>query len=288
MSLIYLIPQSHCVVIERFGKFSRVQNTGLNFRIPIIEKRKNVSDLGWGITANKNGIFIELSEQWTNTKSRECFTKDNAKISVDAVFYWRITDPKKALYEVDVLTNSLLDLVLGALRAEIGANDLDAVLSQRSKLNESVASQLIESGLKWGVQFTRVEIQELKTDDKTSEAMLQQLEAERTRRAMVSTAEGQAAAEVKVAEAQKNAAILRAEGQAKALQLITEAETRYLESLKDSVGQNASTLLLAQKYIDGFDKISKNPSDKVFLPNSFKGLLGFQLEGPASGVPMEK
>lgn len=278
MSLIYLIPQSHCVIIERFGKYARTQNAGLNFRIPIIEKRKDVNKLGWGIIANKEEIFIELSEQQTNTSPRECFTKDNARISIDAVYYWRIVDPRKALYEVDTLPNSLLELVLGALRAEIGSNELDSVLSERTRINESVSAQLIDAGLKWGIQFTRVEIQELKTDDKTSEAMLQQLEAERTRRAMISKAEGQAVAEVKVAEAQKNAEILRAEGHAKALQIITDAENKYLESLREIVGEQASDFLLAQKYMDGFEKISKNPADKVFLPNSFQGILGLNLE----------
>ncbi|MBC8243659.1 MAG: SPFH/Band 7/PHB domain protein [Verrucomicrobia bacterium] len=225
---------------------------------------------------------MELTEQQTNTRPRECFTKDNAMIEVNAVYYWRITDPKKALYEVDILPKALLELVLGALRAVVGANELDAVLSQRTQINEAVVSQLIDAGLKWGVRFIRVEIEELKTDDKTSKAMLQQLEAERSRRATVSKAEGEAIAEVKVAEAQRNAAILKAEGQAKALELITEAETQYLKSLSNLVGNQAADFLLAQKYLEGFDKISQNPADKVFLPNSFQGLFSLSVDSPAS------
>ena len=144
MSLIYTVPQSHCVIIERFGKFARIQNTGVNFRIPILEKIKNVFDAEWGSTANKNGIFIELTEQQTNTGSRECYTKDNAKVQIDAVYYWRITDPRKALYEVDVLPKSLLELVLGSLRAIVGGNELDAVLSHREQINDAVSSQIME------------------------------------------------------------------------------------------------------------------------------------------------
>ncbi|MDA7653240.1 SPFH/Band 7/PHB domain protein [bacterium] len=279
MSLIYTVPQSHCVIIERFGKFARVQSTGINFRIPILEKRKDVFEAEWGTTANKNGVFIELTEQQTDTTPKECYTKDNAKVKVNAVYYWRITDPRKALYEVDILPKSLLDLVIGSLRSIIGANELDAVLSQREQINDSVSSQIMDAGVKWGVQFTRVEIQELTTDDKTADAMRQQMEGERLKRATIATAEGQAAAEVKIAEADKAAAILRAEGQAKALELITQAETKYVESLT-TAGAEATNLLLAQKYLDGFDIITKNTADKVFLPNSFQALLSLSVDKP--------
>jgi len=282
MSLIYTVPQSHCVVIERLGKFARIQSAGINFRIPILEKRKNVFDAEWGTTANKNGVFIELTEQQTDTGPRECYTKDNAKVQVNAVYYWRITDPRKALYEVDILPKALLELVLGSLRSIVGTNELDAVLSQREQINDTVSSQIMDAGVKWGVQFTRVEIQELKTDDKTADAMRQQLEGERTRRATIAIAEGDAAAEVKIAEANKTAAILRAEGQAKALELITQAETKYVESLT-TAGADATNLLLAQKYLDGFDTITKSPNtaDKVFLPNSFQALLSLSVDKPA-------
>ena len=140
----------------------------------------------------------------------------------------------------------------------------------------------MDAGVKWGVQFTRVEIQELKTDEKTADAMRRQLEGERIRRATIAQAEGDAAAEVKIAEANKAAAILRAEGQAKALELITQAETKYVESLT-TAGAEATNLLLAQKYLDGFDTITKNTTgaDKVFLPNSFQALLSLSVDKPA-------
>ena len=103
--------------------------------------------------------------------------------------------------------------------------------------------------------------------------MRQQMDAERKRRALVAEAEGSAQAEIKVAEAQKEAAILRAEGQAKALQVTAEAEANYLEKLGAKISADqAAAVLIAQKYLLGFESISKNPSDKVFLPNSFQGL----------------
>jgi regulator of protease activity HflC (stomatin/prohibitin superfamily) len=151
--------------------------------------------------------------------------------------------------------------------------NLDELLAERQSLNERIASELSETARKWGIQFTRVEIQEIQTSDDTAKAMRQQMDAERKRRAVIAEAEGSAAAEVRVAEAQKEAAILRAEGQARSLEITAEAESKYLEKLNERMSaDNAAAVLIAQKYLSGFDVISKNPSDKVFLPNSFQGL----------------
>ena len=281
MQIIYTIPQSHCVVIERFGKFARIQNSGINFMIPYLEKEKRVDSQGsnWGSDANKKGYLIELTEQQTDTAARECHTKDNAKVTAKASIYWRITDPVRAIYEVDNLPINVSDVTLNALRANIGSLELDEVLSTRQQLNERISAQLSDSGKKWGVIFTRVEIQELKTDQKTSDAMLQQLDAERRRRAIVAEAEGKAQAEVMIAEAQKHSAILKAEGQAKALELTRDAEHAYLEYMKSVVGESrALDLLLAQKYLSGFEVITKNPADKVFLPNSFSSMLNLSVD----------
>jgi|688.fasta_scaffold301004_1 regulator of protease activity HflC (stomatin/prohibitin superfamily) len=282
MQIIYIVPQSHCVVLERFGKYARLQNAGINIRIPFLEKIKRVDSVGsnWSDYANKNGYLIELTEQLTDTPSRECHTRDNAKVTVNASIYWRIIDPVKAIYNSDNLPANVADVALNALRANIGSLELDAILSARQDLNDRISAQLSESGKKWGVIFTRVEIQELKVDQKTSDAMLQQLDSERKKRAMVAEAEGKAQAEVMIAEANKNAAVLRAEGQAKALELTRNAEYEYLQYMKAVIGDNkALELLLAQKYIIGFETITKNPADKVFLPNSISSMISMNIDG---------
>ena len=288
MQLIYIVPQSHCVVIERFGKFSRIQRAGVRFRIPLLEKVRLLDT--WADTANKQGWIMELTEQQTDTPSRQCHTKDNVPITANASVYWRITDPRRALYEVDILPQAVADIALNALRSNIGALDLDTVLSERQELNQRIAAQLSETAKKWGVLFTRIEIQELRTAEDVSTAMLQQMDAERRRRAFVSEAEGKAQAQIKIAEAQKQAAILRAQGQAKALAMIAEAESNYIETLKKKcTSSEAAQLLMAQKYIDGFDAISKNPADKVFIPNSFTGLFSFPANhsGPSGAGPAQ-
>ncbi len=277
MPLIYTVPQSHCVILERLGKFSRIQQQGMRFRIPILEQPRRIDT--WGGAANKNGFLIELTEQQTDTPPRGCHTKDNVPVTANASVYWRIIDPRRALYEVDILPHSVSDIALNALRSNIGALDLDAVLSERAQLNEGIAAQLSETAKKWGIIFTRVEIQELTTDQSVAASMVKQMDAERSRRAVVTQAEGQAEAAVTVARAEKDATILRAEGEAIATAKIAEAESFYLKQLKEQVGEaEAARIVIAQKYLSGFEAISKNASDKVFLPNSFQGLFSVGTE----------
>jgi len=271
--MISTVPQNHCRIIERFGKPSKVQHSGIRFKLPFIDKIKNVeTDCGWTET-HKQGTFIELAEQTTDTSRRECYTKDNAKLQVDCVIAWKITNPMAAVYEVDQLHKSLIEACLSTMRSEIGAMDLDDALSTRTTLNEKISARLNQTAKKWGINVFRVDVQELKTDDKTSDAMLQQMEAERKSRAIVSEAEGKAKAEKIIAEAEMNATVLRAQGEAQALQLIAEAEYNYLEYIKAQVGEEqASSILIANKFISGFETITKNPSDKVFLPNNFNSI----------------
>ncbi len=279
--MISTVPQGHCRIVERFGRPARIQRAGININIPFIDTFKDVST-SWGVESNGsgdasigNGTFIELTEQIHNTKPRECITKDNAKVETDAVISWRIVDPIKAVYEVDNLHSSLEQACLNILRSEIGASDLDEVLQNRQRLNEVAVSKLSATVGKWGVQLLRVEIQELKADNDTTKAMLQQLDAERKSRALALEAEGEAKAKISIAKADRDAKILIAEGQAQALKIVAESEKVYLDALAETVGaEKANGILLAQKAIEGYSVISKNPADKVFVPNNANALIG--------------
>lgn len=275
MKLIYSVPQNHAVIIERFGKFSRIQTAGINFKIPFIEsiRRLDIDGSNWGRFANKESYKIELSEQTLDTKSKKYITKDNANVKADAVVTFRIVDARKAVYEVDDLPTAVVHGALNALRTIIGGLVLDDAISKRQQINDLIASQLSELGAKWGVQFMRVEVQELITDNETSEAMLQQLKAERGQRAAISTAKGRAEAEVTIARAEAEAAIIRAEGQAAALEIMAKADALYANSLIEVMGEKGGDVVMAQKYMSGFEVISRNPAEKVYLPNSFKGIL---------------
>lgn len=271
MSLIYTVPQGHVVLIKRFGRHSKIQTEGLRFKIPIVETIKTV--LEWGGSANKEGYLIELSEQQTDTPSRQCQTLDNVTIDANASIYWRITDPVKAVYDIDILPKSISDIALNALRSNIGKLKLDQVLSERQNLNEKISSQLAETAAKWGILFTRIEIQEINYSSETAEAMMQEMTAERKKRALMAEAIGEASAEVTKAEATAKATLINAKAQADAIKMLAEAESGYLAKLKENTSpEMAANIIMSQKYIDGMKAISTNPADKVFLPNSFQGL----------------
>lgn len=271
MALIYTIPQNHVVLIKRLGKHSRVQRNGLRFKLPFIESIKKVYD--WEGVANKNDFFIELSEQQTDTPPRQCQTLDNVTIDANASIYWRITDPVKAVYDIDILPKSIADIALNVLRANIGKIKLDQVLSERQNLNTKIAAQLAETASKWGITFTRVEIQEINYSSETAEAMMQEMTAERKKRALIAEADGEAAAEVTKANAEAKATLIRAEAQANAIKMIADAESVYISKLKENTSPEiAGQIIMSQKYIDGMKTISNNAGDKVFLPNSFQGM----------------
>lgn len=171
------------------------------------------------------------------------------------------------------MPKSISDIALNALRSNIGKIKLDQLLSERQNLNHKIAAQLVETASKWGVTFTRVEIQEINYSSETAEAMMQEMTAERKKRALIAEAEGEASAEVTKATAEANATLIRAQAQAQAMKLIAEAESTYISKLKENITPEiAGQILMSQKYIDGMRIISNNAADKVFLPNSFQGM----------------
>ncbi len=270
MAIIYTVPQNHVVLIKRFGKHSRIQNDGLRFKIPFIESIKYVRN--WNKIASKRGFFIELSEQQTDTPPRQCQTLDNVTIDANASIYWRIVDPVKAVYDIDILPKSIADVALNALRANIGKLKLDQLLSERQSLNQKIAAQLIEVASKWGVAFTRVEIQEINYSSETAEAMMQEMTAERKKRALIAEAEGMAKAEITKAQADADASMIRANAQVNVIKLMADAESSYISKLTENTSVDAANqIILSQKYIEGMKIITNNPGNKVFLPTGFKG-----------------
>lgn len=288
--MLFTVPQNHAVLIKRFGKYSRTCRSGIRLRIPFFEKIHMVND--WTDVANKNGYEIELNEQQLDTGKRSVVTKDNVQVQADAVIYWRIIDPVKAAFDVDVLPKSLKETALTALRSEIGKIPLDSLFESRQRLSDPITASISEATNRWGVQIDRVEVQELELTDDTAKMMRQEAEAERHRRAQSSHARAEAETIEKVAvakasarrleaKAEREAAILEADGKAKATKLAAEAETEYLDNLSRAVGKEAAArLLLAEKTIQGYVQMSDGKSSKVFIPNSFKGMM---LEGEVDG-----
>lgn len=266
-----IVPQAHCVIVERFGRPVRVAHSGIRFFIPLIERLKDVSPM-WGTgteSTNKKGVYIELSEQFHDTGPRDCFTKDNVKLNVNCAYRWRIIDPIKAVYEVDELHKSIKEAVLGEVRAYVGQNDLNTVLSTRAQISEHVVTVVSETVRRWGINLTGLEVQELKADDATQDAMRQQLEASRRSEAIKLEAQGKAFAMVQEAEAAKKSAILRAEAVSEAMRLVAVGEQEYLKAIVSAVGSDAAAkILIAQKTLDAYKQITENPASKVFMPLS--------------------
>lgn len=265
---IFSVPQGHCAIIEMFGKPTSVRNSGLQFHIPILQSLKKVSSK-WGDRTNTNGVYIKLSEQVLDTQPRSCITKDNAMMTVDCVIRWRISDPIKAVYDIDNVHLSLIELVLNEMRSLIGGCKLDEILSSRSIISEKIVLAAAPTAARWGINVTAVEISELKTDDQTQEAMLKQMEAERISRAIALEAQGKSEATLRMAEADKQAAILKAEGISEALRLATEAEAAYVQRLAEIIGPDAAAkVLMNRQALEGYATITSNPADKVYLPNT--------------------
>jgi len=262
---IRIIPQGHCVVVERFGKPVRVVHAGLRFFIPILDHCKNVSTI-WEQT-HKQGTLIELTEQIFDTRPREYFTKDNVRLEVNCVYRWRIIDPIKAIYEVDHLHKSLQETVLNEIRSAVGARELNSVLSGRSEISEEIVAGVSETVRRWGVSLIGAEIQELKADNATMDAMRIQMEASRRSEAFKLESQGKAEAMKRMAEAEKEAAVLRAEGERTAMELIANGDMAYVKVLGETVGiEIAAKILLAQKSLQTYTVVSGNSANKVFMP----------------------
>lgn len=273
MQIVFSVPQGHVVVLTRFGKFARVLKPGLHSRIIFLEKVYSVENT-WGPIANKDGVYIELTEQNTDTKPQQCHSRDNVPVQVDASIYWRITDVAKALFEVDNLPRFLKDTCLNALRSEIGKLSLDEVLSSRKELSEKVSVGLLDVSRKWGVEISRVEIQELATTSETATAMQMQMAAERKKRAIVLEAEGVAEAEQKKADAVAYARQKEADADAYAIRVRAEAEAEYVKTLTESLGvEEVGRIMMLDKVLTAYRSISNDPSNKVFLPGNIQTLI---------------
>src|SRR5436305_7758896 len=272
---IKIVPQATVMLIERLGRFSRVADSGLNVIVPFLDKPRSVY---W--TNMRPGISsIDLREQFLDLPPQPVITRDNVTIHVDSVVYWQITDPIKAVYEMNDLMGGIIQLTITGMRAVMGDMDLDHTLSQRDQINSKLRVILDEATDKWGVKVTRVDVKNISPPEDVRITMEKQMTAERNRRALVLQAEGDRQAAITRAEGEKQAAVTRAEGEkqsailaaegaaearqrnaqgaAQAIALIAEAmhehgnpaeyliTTRYIESLRDMThGNNAKVIFM--------------------------------------------
>lgn len=304
---IRIVPQATVLIIERLGKFDRMAASGLNILVPFLDRPRSVSWSGIrpGLTQ------IDLREQFTDLLPQPVITRDNVTIMVDSVIYWQITDPIKAVYEINDLVGSIIQLTITAMRNVIGELDLDHALSSRDTINSRLRVTLDEATHKWGVKVTRVELKNINPPEDVRITMEKQMTAERNRRAVVLQADGEKQAAITRAEGEKQAAITRAEGekQAAILQAQGAAEARLTaaaaeaESIRHIAvgitgGQgNPAQYLIMMKYIESLREMAKSGNSKViFMPvetssvlssiGAFKEVFGDQ--HPVEPIPPQR
>lgn len=259
-SSIKFVPQNSAYVIERFGKFNKTMEAGLNFLLPFIDKVAYVRN---------------LKEQAVDVPSQSSITRDNISLVVDGVLYLKVLDAYKASYGVDNYTYAVTQLAQTTMRSEIGKIELDKTFEEREALNANIVSQINEASAPWGVQVLRYEIKDIEPPRTVLEAMERQMKAEREKRAVILESEGQRQSAINVAEGEKRAKvlsaeadkaeqILRAEGEAQAILAVAEARAKALEVVGDSAiqekGQKAIQLDLAEKAIEAKQAIAKESS----------------------------
>ncbi len=278
-----IVPQATVMLVERLGRFSRVAASGLNILVPFIDKPRAVF---W--TNTRGGVTsIDLREQYIDLPPQPVITRDNVTIHVDSVVYWQITDPVKAVYEMNDLVGGIIQLTITGMRAVMGDMDLDHTLSQRDQINGKLRLILDEATDKWGVKVTRVDVKNINPPEDVRITMEKQMTAERNRRALVLQAEGERQAAITRAEGEKQAAVTRSEGekQSNILQAegLAQARLRQAEAESQAIAQVASAMadhgnpaqyLITTRYIESLRDMTKSNNAKViFMPVETSSML---------------
>ncbi len=283
---IVIIPQSETKIIERLGKYYATLKPGVNIIIPFIDRPKTIVAMTAGRYHYTNDI--DLREQVYDFDKQNVITKDNVQTQINALLYFQIVDPFKAVYEINNLPNAIEKLTQTTLRNIIGELELDETLTSRDTINTKLRAVLDDATNKWGIKVNRVELQDITPPQSVLQAMEKQMQAERNKRATILTSEGMKAAailqsegektaRINQAEADKQTEILRAEGEAQARIRKAEAEAVAIDKITEAVGKstNPANYLLAQKYIGMLEEVASGDRTKtVFLPFEASNMLG--------------
>ena len=282
VKMIRIVPQATVMLVERLGRFDKVASSGLNILVPFLDKPRAVY---W--TNTRQGLTsIDLREQYIDLPPQPVITRDNVTIHVDSVVYWQITDPIKAVYEVNDLVGGIVQLTITGMRAVMGEMDLDHTLSSRDQINSKLRIILDEATDKWGVKVTRVDVKNINPPEDVRITMEKQMTAERNRRALVlqaegdrqaaiTRAEGEKQAAVTRAEGDKQSAILQAEGAAQARLRAAEAESEAITRVAQAITQgDPAQYLITTRYIESLrDMTRTNNSKVIFMPVETSAML---------------
>ena len=278
ISGIKVVPQARAYVVERFGAYHKTWQTGIHFRVPIIDKVAKI---------------VSLKEQVVDFDPQPVITKDNVTMQIDTVVFYQITDAKLYAYGVEKPIMAIENLTATTLRNIIGELELDHTLTSRDTINAKIRSILDEATDPWGIKINRVELKNIKPPAEIQDAMEKQMKAERQRREAILRAEGEKASSILVAEgkkasqileaeaekesailhaeAEKQAAILKAEAEAEAILRVNEAQAESIRLINQAKPQEA---YLTLKKLEALEKMGDGQATKIVIPSELQNVVG--------------
>lgn len=258
-----IVRQSEVYIIERLGKFSKVADAGLTIIVPFFDHVRSV---------------VSLKQQTMDVPPQGVITKDNVTITIDTVVFYQITDPAKAVYEIQSLKKGIEYLAITTIRDIIGKMDLDETFSSRDGINTQLRVVLDEATDKWGCKIDRVEIKDITPPADIRDAMEKEMNAERNKRALILEAEAQRQSSITIAEGKKQAAILEAEadkearirraaGEAQAIKEVADAKAKEIQMVYDAMKKaDPNDKLVQLKSLEALEEVAKGEANKVFIP----------------------
>ena len=260
---IKIVRQSEVYIIERLGRFHKVAEAGLTVIVPFIDKVRSV---------------VSLKQQTMDIPPQGVITADNVTITIDTVVFYKITDPAKAVYEIQSLKKGIEYLAITTIRDIVGKMELDETFSSRDLINDKLRVILDEATDAWGCKIDRVEIKDITPPADIRDAMEKQMNAERNKRALVLQAEGERQSAITLAEGRKQAAILdaeadresrikRAAGEAEAIKEVANAKAKEIQMVYDAIKQADPDEKLVQiKSLEALKEVAKGDANKIFIP----------------------
>ncbi len=262
-SSIKIVKQAEVYIIERLGKFYKVADAGLTIIIPFFDHVRSV---------------VSLKQQTMDVPPQGVITKDNVTITIDTVVFYQITDPAKAVYEIQNLKKGIEYLAITTIRDIIGKMDLDETFSSRDGINTQLRVVLDEATDRWGCKVDRVEIKDITPPADIRDAMEKEMNAERNKRALILESEAQRQSAITIAEGKKQAAILeadadreaqirRAAGEAQAIKEVAEAKAQEIHMVYEAIKQSSPDEKLVQlKSLEALKEVANGEANKIFIP----------------------
>ena len=267
---IKIVPQSKVFVIERFGKFTRILESGLSIIVPFVDRV---------------AFRVDIFERQLPPFKMSVITEDNVEVELVSTVFFRVLDAAKSVYRIRNIDLAIENTAISIIRSAAGKLELDDLQSSREAMNQEIAARLTKAAEVWGVEVTRTEILDVLVDEKTKESQRQQLNAERERRATIAKAEGdkrsvelKADAELYEAQKQAEAVKVQADADAYAVKIKAEADAEQTRLIAEAIkndGQPAINYEIMKRQVDGLAEVaSSNQTKTLVVPTDITKALG--------------